>query len=203
MRMTKVSWEYKEDPETEGSLRPYTSCAHWAVSCNDKTWRWKRARTKMTANERGRSIAPTCQNVPLEFKCILFNRWTRPGRWKLWAFFPRVCSSSHPSPPCSTSRPSYWEYSLITCVSLWRTVLHDSTLLRRSPFFRSKRWARRLFRCKLKACREQSCVFRWDQPEKRWRNIPVRRSILSSRIFWDALLCRYILHQLVYSTNRS
>lgn len=98
----KVGWEYKEDPETVGSPRPYESCAHRAVSCYGKTWWWKRARTKMTASERGRSIAPTCQNVLLEFKCILFNRWTRPGRSKLWVFFPRVCSSSRLSPLCST-----------------------------------------------------------------------------------------------------
>lgn len=53
---------------------------------------------------------------------------------------------------------SYWD-SLITCASLWRTVLHDSTLLRRSLFSRFKRWTRRLFRMRIKSVQEAEPCF--------------------------------------------
>lgn len=64
------------------------------------------------------------------------------------------------SPSSTVSLPSsYWEYSLITCASLWRTVLHDSTLLRRSLFSRFKRWTRRLFRMRIKSVQEAEPCF--------------------------------------------
>lgn len=122
-------------------------------------------------------MAPTCQNVPLEFKCILFNRQKKPGApgaRRLWAFFSRRARCS--SPPSSVLLPVLLRI-LVNYARLppAHRALHDSTSLRRSLFFHSKRWTRRLFQCELKACRERSCVFRWDQPEKRRRNIPVRR----------------------------
>lgn len=119
----------------------------------------------MTAGERGRSIAPTCQNVPLEFKCILFNRWSSERAlqpFEALSLFPsRNLLIVAPFSSCSTiSLPSsYWEYSLITCASLWRTVFHDSTLLRRSLFSQFKCWTRRLFRMRIKSVQEAKPCF--------------------------------------------
>lgn len=118
----------------------------------------------MTAGVRGRSIAPTCQDVSLEFKCILFNRWSSER-----AFQPFGALSLFPSTsllsvalffPCPTVflPSSYWEYSLITCASL-------------QPFFMIrlcsaglcslgfKRWTRRLFRMRIKSVQEAEPCF--------------------------------------------
>lgn len=162
----------------------------------------------MTAGERGRSIAPTCQDVSLEFKCILFNRWSSER-----AFQPFGALSLFPSTsllsvalfsPCPTVflPSSYWEYSLITCASLQSSFMIRLCSAGLCSLGLNVELA--VFsECELKACRKRSRVFRWDQPEKRRRNIPVQRaSVDSVRILCYALLHCYVSRRMVYSINR-
>lgn len=117
----------------------------------------------MTAGERGRSIAPTCQDVSLEFKCILFNRWSSERAFQPFGALSLFPSTSLLSvalfflsdrlPPLVLLR------ILVNYMRLPPAVLHDSTLLRRSLFSRFKRWTRRLFRMRIKSVQEAEPCF--------------------------------------------
>lgn len=118
----------------------------------------------MTVGERGRSIAPTCQDVSLEFKCILFNRWSFERAFQPFRSFElfsldesaqrrALFSLSDRLPPLVLLR------ILVNYMRLPPAVLHDSTLLRRSLFSQFKRWTRRLFRMRIKSVQEAEPCF--------------------------------------------
>lgn len=82
-----LAWEYKRDSERKerrrererAGSRPYTRASGESSRQVKRDGAREHEHEDDMAGERGRSMAPTCQNVPLEFKCILFNGQKKPG----------------------------------------------------------------------------------------------------------------------------